>query len=268
MPFGVVFSSQLSKVVLNTLKNRMMLFYKTDPYDFPRESESQAIIFDVFFDILLKKVQRGRHCKVLEIGAGGSTFGNYLEAKNIRDYVEYTAQDVMDRNIVHLKRVADSVIISDFDKVCGHFDVVFSTFVFEHLVEPKAYLNKVDSLLTSEGVHIIICPRYDFPGYICPSLRHLSVLKMLLFDAFKLTTLVAARIIKRFDDFLINTEPAMLYSSWRTDSDAVNIVLEPLVANWFKNNGYTIDSRRKKFTGFKDWIQAKFLLLCIVAKKG
>ena len=52
--------------------------------------------------------------------------------------------------------------IEDFD-TDEKFDLVFSINVCEHVENWESYIEKTQSLLTPNGISIILCPTYDLP---------------------------------------------------------------------------------------------------------
>ncbi|MFM9835548.1 MAG: class I SAM-dependent methyltransferase, partial [Methylophilaceae bacterium] len=168
----------------------------------------------------------GNPVRVLEIGAGRSGFGQFLLAQGLRKQCIWTAQDVTQQNAAWLKSNADNVIFGDIETASAidAYEIVFSTFVLEHVVNPPAHLARLASLVkAAKGTLFIFCPRYDFPGYLVPSCRHLSsavkfqFLMTSIFSRFK--TLVTDK-----TTYLIQTDLAAFHQPFFTDADAVHWV--------------------------------------------
>lgn len=159
--------------------------------------------------------------KILEFGAGRSGFSTWLGED--RERVDYCVQDVTAANETFLREHADSVVIGPLHKVGGPFDVIFSTFVFEHVSDPCASLGYLLKLLTPGGRLFIFAPRYDFPGYLSRSADHYSAAKrgglaMLLITR-RLWTCLSGQ-----PAFLIHHDPALFHLPWKRDRDAIHWV--------------------------------------------
>ena len=97
----------------------------------------------------------------------------------------------------------------------------------EHVTDPAQHLDVLWSLVSAtpgaEGSLFLFSPRYDLPGYLCPSARHLPAwvrLRFLL--AASLWRL--ASLITRQPQFLIQTDLAAFHRPFYLDSDAVHWV--------------------------------------------
>ncbi len=124
-------------------------------------------------NILIKNNMR-----VLDIGCGdGSKLIDVSKTKKIQGY----GVDVSRIAISLAKRRKTSFI---FKKVNSEklpfennfFDIVFSTYVFEHLTDPEKVLNEMIRVTKKGGKIVIICPNFGSPLYpspITPKLKHL-----------------------------------------------------------------------------------------------
>jgi 2-polyprenyl-3-methyl-5-hydroxy-6-metoxy-1,4-benzoquinol methylase len=162
--------------------------------------------------------------KVLEVGAGKTGFGRYLAEHQLRDAVEFHGQDVTRSNEQWLRGEADAAFFGDISTAAlpSGYDIVFSTYVLEHVTDPPAHLEKIWSLL-ADGDLFIFSPRYDLPGYVCPSARHLSAWRRLEFSM----RAVSARLLALFlrePQFLIQTDLAAFHGPFFLDADAVHWV--------------------------------------------
>ncbi len=161
--------------------------------------------------------------KVLEFGAGRTGFARYLSDAQRRG-VHFTAQDVTDANREFLGGEADAVHIGDLSELSGPFDIVFSTFVWEHVSNPAATLETVLSLLNPGGELFLFCPRYDLPMYRPPALRHLPKWRQYLATLQLSLDRLRVRLGGR-PGFWVTPEPAVLnVEHWFRDADAVHLV--------------------------------------------
>ena len=211
--------------ILRQLKNKLDAFYSTvsDYSAFETPSE-QVHCWEHVADKIRALMKNDGQVKVLEIGAGRSGFGQYLSDKGLRNACVWTAQDVTRQNSAWLETNADHVIFGDIESAAidDSYHIVFSTFVLEHVVEPAFHLNTLAGLVKKEqGTLFIFCPRYDFPGYLVPSSRHLSKLLRLQFMAYsfisRIKTMVTGKPV-----FLIQTDLAAFHQPFFTDADAVH----------------------------------------------
>ena len=211
--------------ILRQLKNKLDAFYSTvsDYSAFETPSE-QVHCWEHVADKIRVLTKNGGQVKVLEIGAGRSGFGQYLSDRGLRNACVWTAQDVTRQNSAWLETNADHVIFGDIESAAidDSYHIVFSTFVLEHVVEPAFHLNTLAGLVKKEqGTLFIFCPRYDFPGYLVPSSRHLSKLLRLQFMAYsfisRIKTMVTGKPV-----FLIQTDLAAFHQPFFTDADAVH----------------------------------------------
>ena len=164
----------------------------------------------------------GEPVRVLEFGAGRTGFASFLGP--LRSRVHFTTQDVTHANEDHLRSQADTVHIGDVAALAGPFDVIFSTFVWEHITNPAATYAHLLGVLRPGGCLIIACPRYDVPLYIPPSARHYSRLGQLRVAAWLVRRRLAA-IAGGPARFWIHTDPAVLrVADWFRDSDAIHWV--------------------------------------------
>ncbi len=101
------------------------------------------------------------------------------------------------------------------------YDVIFSTFVREHVTNPKELLQHGLQLLKPDGRLILASPRYDFPFYIPRSARHYSRAQQVHLGLWLLLQRGLSR-WSRNSRFLIHLDPAVLSKPWYQDSDAVH----------------------------------------------
>ena len=123
-------------------------------------------------------ITEGREVRVLEMGARRSGFGIFLLKQGLRDSCIWVAQDVTVQNKEWLEVNADEIFLGDIETfiIDGEYDIVFSTFVLEHVVNPSDHLKRLAKLVKPAcGILFIFCPRYDLPFYLTPSSRHLNI---------------------------------------------------------------------------------------------
>jgi 2-polyprenyl-3-methyl-5-hydroxy-6-metoxy-1,4-benzoquinol methylase len=204
--------------------------------------------------------------KVLEIGAGRTGFARYLMQKGLRQHVDFHVQDVTQFNEVWLKGEADSVFFGDVldCSFIDHYDFIFSTYVLEHVTNPHAHLDRLWSLLASQGNIFIFSPRYDMPGYICPSARHLCKIKQFQFG---LQAIVARLFswITRQPQFLIQNDLAAFYLPFYSDSDAVHWVFLQDIEAWAAHRKASLKRLKLGQPAFpsKDWLIKRFCTLAV-----
>jgi SAM-dependent methyltransferase len=204
--------------------------------------------------------------KVLEVGAGQSGFAAYLSRQDTRARIHYTAQDVTTQNANWLESQADAVVYEDVCSipVGAGFDIIFSTFVLEHVTDPTAHLDHIHRLLKPNGSLFIVCPRYDAPGYFCPSSRHLRWPTRLRFGFCWAWARIASFLTRR-PSFLIQTDLAAFHQPFFIDADAVHWVSMLDLRFWARSKNAHLEQftfgSPAPFT--KDWL-VKRLLTCAV----
>lgn len=205
---------------ISELRARLDAFYAgTTAYD----AFNTPPVYDGPWVIVRSEVERQltKHprCRVLEFGAGLSDFGN--QVRDLRPRLELVAQDVTDRNRAYLLERFDTVHAGSLHNLQGPFHVIFSTYVWEHVSDPKATLDHLLNMLVPGGSLFIFCPRYDMPGYFPPSGRHLPIARRVLLGC-RLAAKRAAVILGAKPAFIIHAEPAVLSQKWYRDADAIH----------------------------------------------
>ena len=204
------------------LRTSLANFYQTvKDYDAFQERNYKPDFWNPIREEVRRVVARSSQCAVLEFGAGRTGFGDFLD--DLRASTEFHVQDVTAQNREELETGADCVHIGNLLDLHGSYDVIFSTFVWEHLTSPRATLAHLLTMLTPGGTLFIASPRYDFPFYLSPSIRHLPRLARLKI-AFWLVSKRIRVVISRQPDFLLNCDPAVLHRPWFRDADAVHWV--------------------------------------------
>jgi SAM-dependent methyltransferase len=221
-------------------------------------------------------VRRRGICRVLEFGAGRSGFGEELLRTKLRSVVLLTLHDVTASNRSWLDREGDQVIIGRVEEITGEYDLIFSTFVLEHMTDPEAALRHLWSLLAPRGGLFLTSPRYDMPFYLPPSCDHLPwparVVTGLAVAYWRIRTAVFGR-----PAFLLLDDLSMFHLPWRRDRDAVHLVSLYDLRALFGRLGGRITRLRNLWTGnlgllltwggLKDYIVKRHLLICLQVER-
>lgn len=221
----------------------------------PAVKTREWLAMDSAVDCLL--AQKGR-IRILELGAGRSAYHRHLGER--RPAVELHAQDITPANEAYLRSCADVVHIGDIAAIEGSFDVIFSTYVLEHVCDPERFLEQVDRLTAPGGWHFVFCPRYDNLIYTCPSLRHRGIVERYIANV-RMGIFRIAYALTGTPCFCINSDPAVLHRPWRRDADAVHLVSRPAINSWHRRRGYAVILLPQRSSGFRDWILVNQLLL-------
>ncbi|HTN93490.1 MAG TPA: methyltransferase domain-containing protein [Gallionella sp.] len=249
---------------LRHIKSRLDEFYRTvSDYSAFSTPSDQINCWTHIAEHIRKLSATGKVVTILEVGAGRSGFGNFISAQGLRKFCIWTAQDVTRQNSEWLEKNADKVVFGDIESasIDVTYDIVFSTFVLEHVVNPLAHLDRLASLVQpSHGTIFIFSPRYDFPGYLSPSSRHLAKgirFKFMLFSSM-------ARIKTIFTKqpaFLIQTDLAAFHQPFFTDADAVHWVSLYDLKSWARSKRAIFNTLKIGSPRFlsKDWIVKRFL---------
>ncbi len=250
---------------IRRMRQKLDEFYATTN-DYPafETGSDNSVYYQAIEPYLRSTIDRRGRARVLELGTGRPTFGTHFAA--IRDKIEYHVQDVTPKNRQALAGAADRVWIGDIADVRGEFDLIFSTFVFEHVSAPRPFLEGVRNLLAAGGTHFIFCPRYDQPGYLCPSLRYHGPGRQLGLKCF----FAASRLLAMFDRrprFWVNSDPAVFHRPFFRDADAVHIVSRGDVERWHRSNGFEVHRIALPATGWRAWILRRLLTLSLACTK-
>ncbi len=197
---------------------------------------------------------RGR-CRVLEFGAGRSGFAEFLG--ELRSSVDLTLQDVTPVNEAYLRARADRVEMGSLLELEGEFDVIFSTFVLEHICEPEKTLERLLSLLAPGGSLFLFCPRYDFPFFISHSADHYGMARRMMLGAEVLWKRVRSMVTRR-PAFIIHLDPAALRLEWMMDRDAIHWASLVDLRIFFRRRGQ-LRKLPIRAGSLKDWMVKKLL---------
>jgi SAM-dependent methyltransferase len=205
---------------VDALRRRLDQFYAdTDEYTSFQQVNDKPEFWAPIYQKIERTLRHQPTCRVLELGAGRSGFAGYLGP--LRAEVHYTAQDVTPANEAFLRQQADALVIGDVAEVEGQFDVIFSTFVWEHITDPRQTLARLLSRLGRGGTLFIACPRYDWPGRLSPSARHYPALTRAALGAWLWTKRMGTCLTGR-PSWLIHLNPAVLHQPWFRDADAIH----------------------------------------------
>lgn len=246
------------------LRRRLDEFYETtQSYEaFQRPNHMPEFWSPVRREIEAKVEAKGL-CRVLEFGAGCTGFGSFL--RPLTGAVEFDVQDVTGRHLDYLRTQARNVHVGDVRALHDKYDVIFSTFAWEHVTTPSEVIDHVLGLLEPGGTLFIAAPRYDFPFYLSPSVRHYSVAKRLAIALWLLWERLRVMLGGR-PSFLIHVDPAVLHVPWFRDADAIHWAswwdLKRYVAGRARE-GFRIRRLRLPVTGFVRRLWEKYLLLFV-----
>lgn len=242
------------------LRRRLDEFYaKTAAYDdFNREVPSHRPEWVPVRNRMVELLDADKPCAVLEFGCGRTGFGHFLGKDRAR--VTFDVQDITDRNRDCLDPQVDKLWVGDLRTVDKRYDIIFSTYVWEHVSEPRATLSHLLSLLNPGGSLFLFCPRYDAPGYVPPSARHYPLATKCIIGVW----LAAARlgsILTGRPRFLIHTDPALFHLPWYRDSDAIHW------PSWWDlassmPEGYVLRPAPLAYNRPLDWIRTRILTMC------
>ena len=249
---------------VSELRKRLDRFYQTTTtYQSFIDPNNKDDFWSVFRQNIRERVGAGKSCSILEFGAGCTTFGSFLG--DLRTRVRFDVQDVTDRNREVLSKQADTLHFCDLRSVSETYDVIFSTFVWEHVCEPQSTLEHLLKLLKPGGSLMIACPRYDLPIYTPPSARHYSRLNRFRINAAAFARRIG-QVLSGKPGFLIHTDPAVLTVDWYRDADAVHWVSMIDFRNALPP-GYSLHRHRVHRSGLMGKIWARWMLAFVEIRR-
>ena len=197
--------------------------------------------------------------RILEIGAAKSGFGEYLKCRGKEHEIAF--QDITNRCRDHLSSYSNELYFCPVEELhCEKFDIVFHSYVFEHISRPRAFLNAVENLLTEGGRHIIESPRYDLFIYIPPSLRHLRTREKIAY--------ILEGVMGNRPPFSIVKSPGILCRPYRRDLDAVHIVtLENMKAYARKKDLCLEEIQLSKKSDIRSFVKEKISMQIVMYKR-
>ena len=245
---------------IEALHSRMKNFYDSvDNYSAFQEPNSMPEYWQPIREVIQQCIKRKGYCKVLEFGAGMTGFSKYLG--DIRSKITFDVQDITDANQDYLLSVADNVYIGDITQIKEYYDIIFSTFVWEHLSQPKQTLDFILQRLNSDGSIFLASPRYDLPFYFPPSGKHLSLPKKVITSIWLLGQRVKTHVARR-PQFLIHMDPACLHVNWFRDADAIHWA-SIYDLTYALPKKFSVTRLRLQSTGIKGLIWEKACLLFV-----
>jgi len=233
------------------LREKLDNFYNlTGNNYFPSENSfSQSRYWEIVAGFIRERLkEHPDKIRVLEFGAGRSAFSQFLGETRRDIYLCF--HDITTSNHDYLKLHSDSCIFGDITRISENFDVIFSTFVWEHVSNPKSTLSHLLSILNNNGVLFLFSPRYDFPGYPIPSLRHYGKIKSIWISFILYLHRISTKLGISNDRFLIVVNPAVFQTKWFRDADAIHLVsLHDIIQE--VSDKYTVTTCLPNLTGFK-----------------
>ncbi len=246
---------------VTALRAKLDIFYSS-PEEYTSFEHDMQMLPDHWSVIVreLRSRVSARTCglpiRVLEFGAGRTGFGTFIG--ELRSAVRFDVQDITTHNYEYLMGQADTVHICDLSEVDGPYDVILSTYAFEHICHPRESLKHLLAILAPGGAMFIAAPRYGMPLYIPPSARHYSRIKQIALSAWLAFERVAA-MIDRKPRFWVHIDPAVLRVPWYRDADAVHWVS---LSDFYLSvpRGYTCSRVRLRAKGWRHRFWEMFLL--------
>jgi SAM-dependent methyltransferase len=204
-----------------------------------------------------------KRVRILEVGAGRSGLARYLSAQNLREKVYLHAQDVTLANQSWLKEEFNEVTIGDLKEVKGTFDLVISTYVFEHTVDPAGFLGAMWERTVPGGVIYLFCPRYDLPFYLPRAADHLGLARKIVIGLYVQWRRLLTRITSR-PAWLVQKDPAVFHLPFFRDRDAVHWV------SWWDIRARFPQARvlSWKANGWREWLRLKCLTVNCKVGRG
>lgn len=258
--------SEKQAVEISTLETRLIDFYNTCKVypAFSRPSEYPDLWQQVLRVADQIKLERGG-CRILEIGAGRSGFGDFLKKSGKSKEFHLTSQDITAANVEFLRGTSDAVVTDNLDRLVGTWDVIFHSYAYEHLCRPREFNETIWGHLSVGGYLLIQCPRYDFPLYFPPCFDHLPFTKK-LWHAFALAGKDFVSTVSARPQFTVFSDPAVFHLPFHRDRDAVHRVRRSDVRLLFANRA-EISDFSVAAGGVKDWIVKNLLTLRVILRK-
>ena len=201
--------------------------------------------------------------RILEVGAGRSGLARFLTGQNLRQKAFLHSQDVTLANQGWLQGEFDEVTIGGLKEVKGSFDLVISTYVFEHTVDPAGFLNAMWERTAPGGSLYLFCPRYDLPFYLPRAVDHLGVVWRIIIGLYVQWRRMLTRITSR-PAWLVQKDPAVFHLPFFRDRDAVHWV------SWWDIRARFPQARvlSWKANGWREWLRLKCLTVNCKVGRG
>jgi ubiquinone/menaquinone biosynthesis C-methylase UbiE len=120
--------------------------------------QSQMFEQETLETLKLAGIKRGMHCADIGCGRGDVTFmmaklvgrrGSVIGIDTNHDIIKLCKRRAKKENVTNVKFVVGDIYDNELKK--NSFDIVFSRFLFQHLMEPKKAVKAMMKLLVSEG---------------------------------------------------------------------------------------------------------------------
>lgn len=250
------------------LRQRLGEFYNDAAvkYPFTRSLNKYAEWNIVKAAIERQLAERGQSqpVQLLEFGAGRTLLGAHLGP--LRSSTTFTVQDITPLNEGHLREQADNVYIGPLETMPGSYNVIFSTYVWEHIAAPRRTLDLLLDRLAPGGSLLLFCPRYEMLGYVPPALRHHGRLGGLAISLRLVLSRLAARISGKAQ-FLVVPDPALFHGPWYRDADAVHLVSRQDLKLHLGHRGVTVRDCWPRQPSLKLAVLQRCLRLCVELRK-
>jgi SAM-dependent methyltransferase len=266
MKMAILAKSESGDARLVSLKEKLARFYLGNAEYYEHAEGTKDFIYEPMLDRLLKMSNAKRPLRVLELGAGRTSFPAFVRDAGCAVNIEFTAYDVNRSNVEFYHQHNIQFIIGDLIEVAswGPYDFIFSTFVYEHLVEPQDFLAQMCRNLAPDGKFLIVCPKYVFPGYVPPALRWLPLWRQHRLTCFLALSNFRARITGH-PNFWICVDPAVLRLPFRRDYDAVHMVSATDLRAALKPD-FMVRRFPLKRQGLKARLLDRLMLLSVIAE--
>jgi SAM-dependent methyltransferase len=255
---------------IEALEADLLGFYEANHsyYDAAASSDKSAF-FEPVTAVLRAMLAARSQVRVLEVGAGKSDLPAYLQQSISPDRIAYVAHDINATNADFYASRGIELIVGPLSKIesqqIGRYDLVVSFFAYEHMTRPAECLDKMQALLRDDGRLIIVCPKYSFPFYIPPAIRHLRRSQQIKLNLFLCMSALLTEVTRRAK-FFVTVDPAVLNAAWRRDADAVHMVSEADIEAHLGKE-WSVKPLRVAYSSFRAALIGSLTLLSIVARR-
>ena len=265
--------NKFKKKELEILNNKIFKFYSEGnyiPYN-KITNHKKTLWKSIYKELREQLLTSKKKIKILEIGAAKTGFAHFLKEKKIYKHIDFYCFDITKNNQKWYQRInCKKSFYKDLDLINHKFDIVFSSYVLEHVVYMEKFLNKNINLLTENGKLYINCPRYDLPLYLNPGCRHINFLSKIKIALIQIFYRTITLIFKK-NYFLITNDLSIFHKPYFSDADSMNWVSKFEISNFFDNKKFKTNFMQAKSYGkvlSKDWFIKKFCTILLVASKN